>query len=222
VEIGVRDAVGEIRQNIFLFFPDPTCVFYSHNRDVSVKMDMFLFLIPLLVGFVFNSLSAFTAEFSRRFGDRVGSLLTILLRDVLGIPVWAAGFFLAAWTSSPFLFKPAPGVKAAGWILIAAGGLIILAALVTIRLRSMAPSTRDSLAQSGIYDRVRHPIHSGTFLEFLGVFLVRPSVTVGLACALGVIWVLIQTMCEERDLLQRIPEYREYMDRVPRFFPRIR
>jgi protein-S-isoprenylcysteine O-methyltransferase Ste14 len=174
-----------------------------------------------LVGFIFNSLSAFTAEFSRRFGDKAGSFITILLRDILGIPVWAAGFFLAAWTASPLIFDSTPGAKAAGWILIAAGGLIILASLITIRLRSLAPSTGDALAQSGLYARVRHPIHSGTFLEFLGLFVIRPSVTIGLACALGVIWVLIQTMCEERDLLQRIPEYRDYMNRVPRFFPRI-
>jgi len=183
---------------------------------------MFLFLIPLLVGFIFNSLSAFTAEFSRRFGDKAGSFITILLRDILGIPVWAAGFFLAAWTASPLIFDSTPGAKAAGWILIAAGGLIILASLITIRLRSLAPSTGDALAQSGIYARVRHPIHSGTFLEFLGLFIIRPSVTIGLACALGVIWVLIQTICEEWDLLQRIPQYRDYMNRVPRFFPKVR
>lgn len=97
-----------------------------------------------------------------------------------------------------------------------------MASLITIRLRSLAPSTGDALAQSGIYARVRHPIHSGTFLEFLGLFIIRPSVTIGLACALGVIWVLIQTICEERDLLQRIPQYRDYMNRVPRFFPKVR
>lgn len=186
-----------------------------------MKLGMFLFLIPLLIGFIFNLLSAFTTTFSRRFGDRAGSLLTILLRDVLGIPVWAAGFFLAAWASSPLVFESSPGVKTAGWILIVIGGLIILASLATIRLRSLAPSTGDALAQSGIYARVRHPIHSGTILEFLGLFLVRPSATIGLACALGVIWVLVQTICEERDLFQRIPAYREYMKRVPRFFPRI-
>jgi protein-S-isoprenylcysteine O-methyltransferase Ste14 len=183
---------------------------------------MLLFLIPLLIGFLFNLLSAFTAELSKRFGDRTGSHLSILLRDVLGIPVWAAGFSLAALAPVPNLFENDPGWKVAGWILIIAGGLIIFAALITIRMRSLAPSTGDGLARDGLYARVRHPIHSGTVLEFLGLFLVRPSATLGLACALGVIWVMIQTICEERDLLQRMPEYRAYMDRVPRFFPKIR
>jgi protein-S-isoprenylcysteine O-methyltransferase Ste14 len=183
---------------------------------------MFFFLIPLVLGFTFNLLSAFTAAFSRKWGDRLGSNLTVLFRDILGIPVWAIGFCLAALADARYLFEPTPGVEIAGWILIGAGGMIILAALITIRRRSLAPSTGDALARSGIYARVRHPIHSGTILEFLGLFLIRPSATIGVACALGIIWVMIQTICEERDLLRRIPEYRQYMNEVPRFFPNFR
>ena len=183
---------------------------------------MFFFLIPLVLGFTFNLLSAFTAAFSRKWGDRRGSIMTVLFRDILGIPVWAIGFCLAALASAPYLFERVPGIEIAGWTLIVAGAVIICVALITIRLRSLAPSMGDALARSGIYAHVRHPIHSGTLLEFLGLFLVRPSVTIGLACALGVVWALFQTICEERDLLQRISEYREYMNRVPRFFPRIR
>jgi len=182
---------------------------------------VFFFLIPLILGFTFNLLSAFTENFSRKWGGRAGSLASIVFRDILGIPVWTIGFFLAARTPASSLFEPVPGIKIAGWVLIAAGGLIIIAALLTIRMRSLAPTVGDPLAQSGIYARVRHPIHSGTILEFLGLFLVRPSTTIGTACALGVFWVLIQTVCEERDLLKRMPEYRDYRNRVPRFFPRI-
>ena len=43
-----------------------------------------------------------------------------------------------------------------------------------------------------------------------------------LAVSLGVGWVLIQARLEELDLLQRMPAYREYMQRVPRFLPRLR
>ena len=181
---------------------------------------MFYFLIPLITGFLFNLLSAFTAEFSKRFGDRTGSRLSIVLRDVLGIPVWAIGFCLAALAPTPKLLESSPIIAFAGWILILAGGLIIAVSLITIRLRSLAPSAGDGLARSGMYARVRHPIHSGTILEFLGLFLVRPSTAIGLACALGVVWVFIQTICEERDLLQRMPGYREYMKQVPRFIPK--
>jgi protein-S-isoprenylcysteine O-methyltransferase Ste14 len=84
------------------------------------------------------------------------------------------------------------------------------------------PSTRDTLVHSGIYAHVRHPIHTGTFLEFMGLLLLIPTQTVTLACTVGLAWVLVQTRLEERDLLQRLPDYREYMNRVPRFLPRFR
>lgn len=42
------------------------------------------------------------------------------------------------------------------------------------------------------------------------------------ACVLGWGYVFVQARLEEIVLLQRIPEYREYMLQVPRFFPRFR
>jgi protein-S-isoprenylcysteine O-methyltransferase Ste14 len=84
------------------------------------------------------------------------------------------------------------------------------------------PSARDTLIQTGMYAHVRHPIHTGTFLEFAGLFLLIPTQTVALACALGIVWLLVQTKFEEFDLLQRLPAYHEYMRRVPRFLPRVR
>ncbi len=185
-------------------------------------MNMFIFLIPLILGFVCNLASAFTIVYSRKWGERKGSIVTVLLRDVLGIPVWGLGFALAAWIPSPLLFKATNALEIIGWLLIAAGAAVIVIALATIRLRSAAPTTHDSLAETGIYARVRHPIHSGTLLEFLGVILVRPSLTMALACGLGVVWILLQTRFEEWDLLQRIPGYHQYMDRVPRFIPRFK
>jgi protein-S-isoprenylcysteine O-methyltransferase Ste14 len=181
-----------------------------------------MFLAPLLIGFTCNLASAFTAAYSGWWGPRKGSLASVLLRDVLGIPVWGLGFALAAAASSPFLFPPNTATTVAGWLFIAAGAAVIVAALATIRRRSFAPAAGDSLAESGAYARVRHPIHSGTLLEFLGVVLIRPSAALAAACGVGVIWVLLQTRLEEWDLLQRIPGYREYMKRVPRFVPWIK
>jgi hypothetical protein len=56
---------------------------------------MYLFLIPLLVGFGLNSASDFTAVYTRWWGERGGRLACLLLRDVFGIPVWAVGLGLA-------------------------------------------------------------------------------------------------------------------------------
>jgi protein-S-isoprenylcysteine O-methyltransferase Ste14 len=182
---------------------------------------MYAFLFPLLAGFASNLASAFTSAYSRKWGERAGTSLTVLLRDVFGIPVWGLGFALAALYPSPYLFHPAAWTTAVGWVSAAAGGAVILAALATIRMRSAAPTAHDTLAATGLYAHVRHPIHSGTILEFLGIVLIHPSLILAAACVLGVAWVILQTRFEEWDLIRRIPEYREYMSRVPRYIPRI-
>jgi len=181
-----------------------------------------VFLIPLLAGFVFNAASAFTAAFCKRWGERRGQVVTALLRNVLGIPLWVVGLGLAVRARSPALFTTSAPLEAVGWLLLALGGVVQLLALAALRRRAALPSTCDTLVQHGTYAYLRHPIYAGLLLEFAAIVLVKPSQTVGLACALGVGWVLIQARLEELDLLQRLPPYREYMTRVPRFLPRLR
>ena len=82
---------------------------------------MYVFLIPLLLGFALNWASAFTAAYSRRWGARGGQLATLLLRNVLGIPLWAVGLGLAMRTPSPMLFASSPAIDTLGWLLVAAG-----------------------------------------------------------------------------------------------------
>jgi len=179
-----------------------------------------MYLIPLLLGFILNCASAFTTFFSKRWGEKRGQLVSTLLRDVFGIPVWFLGFCLAMRTPSPQLFKTTLLTDSLAWSLVAAGAAVIFISLRVLGWRSAKPSVRDSLVAQGSYAHVRHPIHSGTFLEFLGLALWYPSQAVVIACALGTGWILLQTRLEEWDLLQRIPGYLEYMRRVPRFIPR--
>jgi protein-S-isoprenylcysteine O-methyltransferase Ste14 len=180
------------------------------------------FLIPLLVGFALNVASAYTAEWSARWGERRGELVTAVLRNVLGIPVWAIGLILAVRTASPALFPAAPAVEVLGWLLLGAGSVIIGLALHDLRAKAALPSTRDTLVERGLYARVRHPIHAGMFLVWISLVLVRPTAAVALASGLGVVWTLVQTGAEESDLMRRLPAYRDYMGRVPRFVPRAR
>ena len=183
---------------------------------------MFSFLIPLLLGFSFNSASAFTTFYSRRFGERGGRLASIILRDVTGIPVWSIGFALAILADSPKFFNPVFISSTLAWLLILAGAVIILIGLLSIRWRAAAPSVQDSLVNHGVYAHIRHPLYSGMILELLGLFLWVPTLTVLVACFLGVLWVMLQARLEEMDLVQRLPNYKEYMQRVPRFIPRLR
>jgi protein-S-isoprenylcysteine O-methyltransferase Ste14 len=69
---------------------------------------------------------------------------------------------------------------------------------------------------------VRHPIYSGGILIAVGLALLKPTSTFALACVLGFLWLIIQARLEEIDLAQRVPEYQEYLEQLPRFLPRIR
>jgi len=183
---------------------------------------MYWFVILLIFGFTSNVASTFTALYSERWGKANGTLLTIILRDIIGIPVWAIGFILAIGESARLLYENSLFAQISGCIIVFTGAVIIVVALVSIRRKAAAPSVGDTLVKKGIYSIIRHPIHSGTFLEFAGLFILWPSIQTAVACVLGFIWIFIQTKFEEHDLIKRIPEYREYMKQVPRFFPSIR
>lgn len=180
---------------------------------------MFYFLIPLLTGFASNLASAFTFYYSEKWGRQTGTFITILLRDIFGIPLWAAGFLLAIRGSEGLLYNETIFNRIVGWGILLAGGAIILFALATIRKKAAAPATGDKLVQTGLYSIIRHPIHSGTFLEFAGLFILWPSLTVGIASLTGTIWIYFQSKFEEMDLKRRIPGYSDYMESVPGFFP---
>lgn len=180
-----------------------------------------MYLLPLVAGFLLNWASAFTTTYSRWWGEARGRLACLVLRDVIAIPLWVLGLSLAVRRPAPRLFGTQAPVENLGWLLFAAGLVPIVLALPMLGRRAAAPSVRDNLARRGIYARVRHPIHAGMLLVFAGLALAQPTGPVVLACALGVLWVIVQTRLEEADLLQRLPTYRAYMAQVPRFVPRV-
>lgn len=182
---------------------------------------MYFFLIPLLLGFACNAASAFTNAFTRRWGEARGRKFIYILRNLLGIPLWAIGLALAVRLPAPLFFTPAPATQLLGWLLMISGAALIWAALLNLGWRAAAPSRGDKLEAHGVYSRIRHPIYSGLLLEFAGILLVDPSLPVLVAVILGTAWVFIQARLEEIDLLQRMPAYREYMQRVPGFLPRL-
>lgn len=149
-------------------------------------------------------------------------MATMLLRNVLGIPLMFAGFVLAWLAPAPPLFNPGAAGRVLGWLLILAGAVPVIWGHLVLGWRTHMPSVRDTLVRHGLYARVRHPIYAGGIVIFMGLSLLKPTQTVGLACALGIVWLGIQARLEEIDLLQRLPAYREYMAEVPRFVPRLR
>lgn len=182
---------------------------------------MYLFLIPLIVGFALCGVSAFTTAYSHRWGERGGQLVTIILRNVLGIPLWFIGFILAWLAPAPFLFTPTKAIQLLGWLLIIAGSIPVILGHFELGWRTHMPSVRDTLVRHGLYARVRHPIYAGGLAVVTGVALLRPTSALALSCVLASIWLFVQARLEEIDLLQRLPAYREYMKQVPGFVPRL-
>ncbi|MDR7451321.1 MAG: methyltransferase [Armatimonadota bacterium] len=181
---------------------------------------MYGFFVPLVLGFTVSGVSAFTAAFSRRFGEHGGQMATMILRNLVGIPLWAAGYILAWQASTPWLFASGPAVRITGWLLIVTGSIPVILGHLQLGWRTHMPSVRDTLVRTGLYGRVRHPIYAGGLLIFPGLVLIRPTSAVAAASALGLLWVILQARLEELDLVQRLPAYRQYMREVPRFVPR--
>lgn len=124
--------------------------------------------------------------------------------------------------AAPLLFIPNTASQALGWLLITAGAVPVIWGHLVLGWRTHMPSVRDTLVRHGLYAHVRHPIYAGALLIFIGLALLRPTSTVVLASAVGLGWAIVQARLEELDLLQRLPAYREYMEQVPRFVPRLR
>lgn len=179
------------------------------------------FLVPLLLGFALNIASAFTTAYARRWGERRGSVIVFVLRNIFGIPLWVLGLVLAVRTPSPTTFAPTPSTDLLAWSLIAVGAAVTLIALISLRQPAVLPSTQDRLVRTGPYAHMRPPIHTGAMLQLMGVLVLISALPVALACLLSVVWMMFQSRAEESDLLDRIPAYREYMRTVPRFIPRL-
>ena len=182
---------------------------------------MFWFLVPLVLGFVLAGASAFTAAYSRWWGERGGKLATSILRNFLGIPLWYIGLFFAWLQPAPSLFTSEILSTALAWALIVVGLVPVIWGHLALGWKTHFPSIKDPLVRDGLYGYVRHPIYSGGLLIFIGAMLAKPTSTFALACALGFVWLLVQARLEEIDLLQRMPGYKKYMEEVPRFLPRL-
>jgi protein-S-isoprenylcysteine O-methyltransferase Ste14 len=106
---------------------------------------------------------------------------------------------------------------------VAAFGLMVWARL-TFGSRSFhatADPTPGGLVTTGPYRYVRHPIYTAICLFGWAGVVSNPS---ELAAALGVVLTagaIVRMFCEERLVVERYPEYREYARRTKRMVPHV-
>jgi protein-S-isoprenylcysteine O-methyltransferase Ste14 len=120
--------------------------------------------------------------------------------------------------------RPAPIVTAAGGLLAAAG--IAIRVLGHLQLAGafspyVEKSENQTLVQSGMYAKVRHPMYVGTILLFVGMPLIVAAKWAWLFSALGLLGLIFRIRKEEAFLIRELPGYREYTQQTWRLVPHI-
>lgn len=79
------------------------------------------------------------------------------------------------------------------------------------------------LVTDGIYAYMRHPQYTGIFIITLAFMIQWPTLPTLILWPFVIAMYVRLARREEQDVLEKYPEqYREYMERTPMFFPRLR
>jgi protein-S-isoprenylcysteine O-methyltransferase Ste14 len=96
-------------------------------------------------------------------------------------PLWLLAFALAAWGQARLLpLDPGALPRAAGWLMVAAGlGLLLAAAVAFARARTTIIPHREpsALVTGGVYRISRNPIYLGDLLILAGLCLIWGAVS---------------------------------------------
>lgn len=156
--------------------------------------------------------------------ERALSLCTLLLSvDVVLNAVWplvvATSIGIKALRASTTIAWVGLALMTFGFLL---GAVAVkqMGASWRIGIDSRAPGP---LVSSGLFARVRHPIYSGMLLATAGMAGVTADLLSVAVAAAAWVGLPVQARLEEAFLLSRHSvEYRSYLERTGRFWPRIR
>lgn len=99
------------------------------------------------------------------------------------------------------------------------GGLVLIGASWKILYQAVKKNT---IAKSGPYKFVRHPQYIGFVIIILGFLMQWPTLpTLIMAPILTVMYVRLARK-EEKEILQKYPEYRHYFKNTPAFLPSVK
>jgi protein-S-isoprenylcysteine O-methyltransferase Ste14 len=187
-------------------------------------------------------MTAYTKKAKARREDRATRIkmhdqhevpLLLRLRQIFGVPFYLG---VLAWTFAP-RFMEWSSLALPAWVRWAGLGLGVFAVFInawshkTLSRRlgeDFDPALRllqvPALVKEGPYARLRHPIYLAFLLMQVSVLLLTSNWFIGL-CGIAIIIAVIALRVpeEERLLVEQFgDEYREYMKRTGRFFPRVR
>ena len=173
----------------------------------------------------YHRIRAHTGERIDRWQEGALILFGLRLTAAAMFAGWLAWLINPAWLE--WLQLPLPAaVRWAGIGAAAGGGVFWVWALHHLGKNltdTVVTRRQHTLVTSGPYRWVRHPFYVGLVLMVFGVSVATAN---GLIIVLaGLLWfgfLLPRTRIEERNLIERFgDEYRDYIRRVGRFWPRL-
>ena len=186
---------------------------------IAISLFFIFKFLPLRTGMQRRSGGALITFLVALFAEMYGFPLTIyLLSHFVGIHIpldHVSGHLLGdllSWLGLP------------GWaiVMLVSNALILLGIWLVSAGWELVYEAQGRLVTHGVYAHVRHPQYTGIFLITAGFMIQWPTVTT------LILWPFVITMYvklarrEEREVLAQYPvEYRQYMERVPMFFPRL-
>ncbi|MFM9965469.1 MAG: methyltransferase family protein [Planctomycetaceae bacterium] len=174
---------------------------------------------------IYYRLRSLTEEMLDRWQEGVLILFGLRLSAVfcfVGGVVWMIDSRRMAWSAMPIPVW----LRWVGVVLAGCTGLLVWWTFYNLgkNLTDTVVTRKDSsLVISGPYRFVRHPFYLSFLLGLTGVSLAMANWFVGLAGCIPFGFIVARTRIEEAKLIERFgDEYRDYMLRVGRFFPRIK
>ena len=157
---------------------------------------------------------------------REEGFVLLAMRTVLGLSFWGALF--------AYLISPASmawsAVPVADWLRWGGVGLGLLAGgLLYWTLRHLGTNLTDTvvtraeatLVTSGPYSWVRHPFYVTSLLMLLSISLITANWFLGLLSVFLLLFFVLRAPLEEEKLVERFgDDYRAYVQRTGRFWPR--
>lgn len=134
------------------------------------------------------------------------------------------GFYLllvvCALDKFRFHFLPEPGVfvSSCGMILYSASWAICYLAMKENSFASHVVKHQEerkhSVVDTGVYSLVRHPLYAGILPMLVGIALWLESYAAVLFSIVPMTTIIVRIFLEERFLMQKLPEYADYKQRV--------
>ena len=111
-----------------------------------------------------------------------------------------------------------------GWfiVMLVSNTLIIVGIWIISAGWEHVYRSEGKLVTDGIYRYVRHPQYSGIFVITLGLMIQWPTLPALILWPFVIAMYMRLAKKEEQDILEKFPkEYTAYMERTPRFIPRL-